>query len=338
MSDLPLIRFDAKDDADAIARLSAWARGSLMLDASESTVFARELLAIRAGMFEQKFPDLLAMSFIPRMGGVKDTDTEATYRTVTEYGKTNVGGSYSTEAPRADVSFSEATPQKIRPLTAAYGYDFFEARVAAATGSNMQAHKASAARRAIAQEVDRILTFGDTTRYGATLYGLANLGVVDTLAFTAATGLSGSKTFELKTPDEVVADLFNIANAMVSNSRGVEVPTDLILPLSTYNYCATRRMGDGIGNTILEHYKQNAVYARNVSAWHVLDAAPASEWTGKRMICFKKDPEVLEYILPVEFEQLAPQLRGMETVTPCHARIGGVVLRRPKALSYGDGI
>jgi hypothetical protein len=50
------------------------------------------------------------------------------------------------------------------------------------------------------------------------------------------------------------------------------------------------------------------------------------------------DPEILQGVITQEFEMLPPQLRGFESVTYCHARVGGLELRYPKALAYADDV
>lgn len=323
----PKIRLDA---------VAAQAQACLNFDASEANVFARELLKVRAGVFEVKFPELKAMRLIPMNKECGPVDEEFTYRYATEYGTTRPGSSYAGQAPRVDVAMVEATPVRIRPVTASYGFDFQEARVAAKTGNGLPQRKANAARKAIAQELNRILTFGDSTRYGVTLAGLANLSGTHT--YSVPNGASGDTEWTTKTPDEILLDLNGIASGIVTNSSGVEEPDTLLLPLARYELIASKRMGDGSDMTVLKHFLGVNPHIKTVESWHALDAAPSSEWTGMRMICYRKDPDVLEAIVPIEFEQFAPQMINMETITSCHARIAGVVAYRPKAISYGDQI
>lgn len=328
-----------------IDALAAQMQNAFHCDASEANVFARELLKIRAQVFEIKFPELKAQRMIPKNNDLDNTDEQYGYRTATEYGVTKLGAGYSQTAPRVDVSMSEQIPLRVRGMKVAYGYDFQEARVAAKTGNGLPARKAAAARKAIAQEINDILTFGRTTGsvaagktdYGVSMSGIATLS--GTLSFTPANSSSaGSKLWTTKTPDEILADLNGIASGIVQNSNDVEHPNTLLLPLASYELIASLRLGDGSDQTVLKHFLGVNPHIKTVEAWHALDAAPNSEWTGKRMICYDKSPEVLEYVLPVEFEQFAPQMVGTETVTECHARIAGVVAYRPKAISYGDGI
>jgi len=323
------------DQASLVARIE---RSDLSnhMDASESVNYARELLRIRAAVFEVKYPELKAMALIPKNTEVSDTDEQYAYRVSREYGMTALGSSYQGTAPRADVSSSESTPQGIKPITASYGFDFQEAKVAARLGNQLPQRKANAARKAIAQEINRILTFGDSTKYGIAMQGLLTLS--GTEVYTVPNGAGASPTWALKTSDEILADMNAIVTQIVVNSNDVEHPDTMLLPLASYHLISTRRLGDGSDVTILKHFLANSPHITTVEPWYALDAAPAGQWTGKRMMVYHKSPDVLESLVPVEFDQFAPQVRDMETITNCHARCGGVVVYRPKAIAYGDGI
>jgi hypothetical protein len=56
------------------------------------------------------------------------------------------------------------------------------------------------------------------------------------------------------------------------------------------------------------------------------------------MMIYRKDPDALVLIVPQEFEQFPPEQRGMEFITACHLRTGGVVSFYPLSISYGDTI
>lgn len=313
-------------------------------DAAEANVFARELMKVRAGVFEIRFPELKASKFIPKNTDMGPADEEYTYRVATEYGTVRPTSSYSrATAPRADVTMVEATPQRVRPLVNSYGYDIQEARVAAKTGNQLPMRKAAAARKAIAFEVNDILTYGRAAAgvaslglpgYGVAMTGIANLA--STLTSTAAAASSGGSTrFEDKTSDEIIADLNKLYSDVVVNSKGIEIPNQMILPLSVHELISNKRMGDGSDVTVLRHFQANHPDLA-IDSWHALDAAQNSEWTGRRLICYRKAPDVLEYLAPIEFEQFAPQMDGLETITMCHARVGGCVLYLPKAVNYMD--
>lgn len=330
--------------------LAAQILANMHCDANEANVFARELLRVRAGLFEIRFPELKAQTFIPKNTSMTPADENFTYRTQTDFGTVRPTAPNARDrAPRVDVSLVEATPQGVRSMLLSYGYDLQEARVAAQTGNQLPMRKAAAARKIMAFEVNDILTYGraaagvaptgtGTLAAGLPGYGVAMTGIASlsgTLTSTIATGAAGSTAWELKTSDEIIADMNACYSKVITNSNGVEVPNQMILPLSLYTIAQHKRMGDGSDVTVLTHWMATHPGCA-VDSWHALDSAQNSEWTGRRIICYRKAPDVLEYLLPVEFEQLAPQINGFETLTECHARIGGCVLYLPKAVNYGD--
>lgn len=309
----------------------------LHFDAVESTSFARQLLRVRAGLFERTYPELKAQRLIPRNTDCTPADEQYTYQVADEYAATGTGSSYAEAAPRADISFREATPISIRPITAAYGFSFQEGRAAAQNGSNLPARKGNAARRAIAMEVNRVLTYGDTKKYGVTMYGLTNIPSANTFTVAAADS-DGSTKFKSMTPVEVLAVLNGAPSKVVTDSNDVEHPDTMLLPLTDFEYIASTKLGDGSDTTILKHFLTVSQHITSVEGWYALEANIGGVWssTQKRIVVYAKDSDVLEYILPVEFEQFAPQIEGMETVTNCHARIAGVIAYRPKGVLYAD--
>lgn len=323
-------------DVDSLSSLLSTTPLTAHFDAGETTNFARELLKIRAQVFEQRFPELKALRLVPKNGEVSDIDEQYAYRKVTEYGVVKLGSSYDQAAPRVGVSSSESAPVMIKPMVVSYGYSFQEAKVAAKTGSQLPARAANAARKAIAQELNRILTYG-TSDYGTPMKGLLTL--TGTTVYTVPNGVGGSKTWESKTADEILLDLNGMVTKIVVDTNDVEHPDTLILPLSSYELISTRRLGDGSDTTILKHFLATSPHIKQVEPWFACEQAPDAEWTGKRAMAYHKSPDVLEAIVPVEFDQYPPQVQnGMETVTTCHARTAGVVCYHPKAVCYADGI
>ena len=312
--------------------------GGRRMDSSEAMTFARELLKVRARMFEVQFPELKALSLIPPNTDVDDTDEAYTYQTVTETGRAELMADYSNTAPLADVHADEATPQKIKPIVNAYRYTFMEGRRSAKLGKELPMRRARAARKAIAQEVDRVFAYGDTTKTGVTLYGLLNLSGTET--YTTPNGAGGVKTWggtNGKTPDEIITDLTAPLRQVIVNSNGIEECDTWILPLSSYEYIRDTRMGQNSDVSILQHFQGKRPTVQ-VIPWYRAEAAPASEWTGKRAMAYKRDPDKLDRLLPVEFEQLTPDVTALMTTTVCHARIGGINNYLPKSIIYMDGI
>lgn len=306
------------------------------MDASESIFFARELEQIRARSYDIQYPEYMARQFVPVDNSINNGVEIVTYETYDRRGRAKMGADYSNDAPRVDIVGSEASTY-VRSMRAAYGYSIQEIRAAQYAGKPLQQRKANAAREAIEQEMDDVLTIGWSQ---GSMKGLANQA--NTTTYTVPNGALGTATWATKTPDEVVADMHGIAHKIVTDTNGVEVPDTLLLPLTSFTYVASTRMGDGSDQTILRHFMATSPFIKRVEHWFKLESAVnaglTGAWTGKRMIAYKKSPDKVQAIIPQEFEQFAPQQRGLEFVTECHARTGGVVSYYPKSIAYGDGL
>lgn len=308
---------------DAIAQ--AW-----NLDASESAFLSRSLEQMRAQTYDIKLLQLKAREFLPTDNSINPGAEVIRYAQYSSVGVAKIIANYADDVPRADVQAAEFT-SKIRGLASSYGFSIQEVRAAQYAGTPLEQRKANAARRSIEEKIDAIAQTGDSKH---NLLGMLNQ--TNTTTYTVPNGASGAATFASKTPDEVVADLHGIANGIVSSTKGSEQPDTLILPIAQYTAIATRRMGDGSDTTILKFFLAASPFVKNVEHWHALTAAGANGTD--RMVCYRKDPDAIQLVMPQEFEQFPPQLDGFETVTNCHARTGGVIMYYPLSMSYGDGI
>lgn len=303
-------------------------------DASESIWFARQLEYIRPGLLEVLYPRLEGKSLVPIDSSMGPGMAQWTYRAFDKVGLAQLVEDYSLDPPRADVKGIEAS-QVIRPYGIMYGYNFQELRAGMAAQLPLDVRKAMAARYAMELKIDQLIFYGDTA---GGLKGITTLS--STTSFTVPNGTKGTKLWRDKNPDEIVLDMHNFVNNVVSSSFGVYQPTTLLLPLKAYQIAATKRMGDGSNETCLSFFENTNPYIQEVRPTYRLDQSQSGNWSGTtgRMVCYDKDPERLVFLLPVEFEQLPPQQEGWEYKTLCHMRSGGVVALHPASISYGDGI
>lgn len=319
-------------------------------DASESLFFARQLEYIRPGLFEVLYPEFEAKKWIPLETTIAPGAEDYTYRAVDKVGRAQLIKEYADDAPRVDVKGVEST-QKIRGMTAMYGYTMQELRAAMMAQMPLDVRKAMAARYAIALLADEVFFYGnsdlsvqqaasgsDAGALNAGLKGLANLS--NTTSFTTPNGGQGSKLWNKKTADEIVADMHAVVQNVVTTTNGIHRPDTLLLPLRAYNIAATKRMGDGSNQTCLDFFLATSPYVKECAPSYRLDYTRSTNWSGTtgRAIALEKNPDRLAGLLPLEFEQLPPQQEHFEIRTSCHGRIGGVVAFYPKSISYMDGI
>lgn len=302
------------------------------LDASENAFLNQELEHIRSTLMEEIVGPNKGRSLVPVSNEV-DTGAETdSYNILQMFGAAKVGGgAYATTPPRADVAKRKVV-NSIVPIVNAYGYHLQEIRNAAKSGFSLPMHKGRAAKMVMEKKVDELLLIGSSVEGLAGLFTLSGA-----LSVTRGTGAVGD-TWDLKTSDEVIKDLFALEHAIVENSLEMIMPDTLVLPTTERNSLASRRMRDGSDTTILQFFLENSENINRVESSSRLESAPNSEWTGKRAMAYKNDPMMIEGVIPQEFEQLPPQPRDYETIINCHMRFGGMRTYHPESVAYMDNI
>lgn len=310
---------------DAIA---AFDPGSFRNDAGESVILSRQIESVRAKALEVRYPELKGRRFVPIATGIESGAETRRYTYYDEVAKAEVIRDYSKDLKRADVLAGEGT-QNFFSIANSYGFSLQEMRAAAMAGVPLDARKARAARNAAERLIDTHLLIGDSD---IGLTGLFTLSGTNTL--TPATGFKGSTLWTQKTADEILDDMFNAEQKIVTDSNEIEIPNRMLLSIDREALISRMRMGDGSTMTVKEYFLKNSKYVKNIDTSNLL--ASNTAWTGHRMVVYKYDLDTLEGSIPQEFEQLPPQWRGLESVTPCHARSGGTIAYFPKAILYCD--
>jgi hypothetical protein len=309
------------------------------LDDNESMFFQRELEFVKAKTYDIKFPKLKATMLIPVSTEAGPGAESIVYQQYEDVGIAQIIASYGDDLPRADVKGREFSAI-IKTAGNSYGWNIQEVQAAAMAGKPLNARKAVAARRGFDTLVDNIGAFGDTAN---NLRGLlTNPNIPASLAPAGA----GGKTYWVgasnKTPDEILADMFSMELDIVDLTSEVEAPDTLVMPVREYGHIATTPRSNVSDTTILEFFRANATFIKNVIPWNKLaDVSPALVGGGDTtnvMIAYAKDPDIVTFELPVPFTQLPAQERGLEFIVPCYGRVGGVIIYRPLAMKILEGI
>lgn len=303
---------------------------TINFDASESAFLSKQLEQVRAKSYDVKYANLIGRQLVPVDNSVSPGAEVVTYYQYDMVGMAKIIADYADDLPRADVKAKEFS-SRVRGIGSAYGYSMQEVRAAQLAGLPLEQRKANAARRAIEQTIEKIAQTGDAT-YG--LLGLLNQP--NASVYTIPNGISGFSDWARKTPDEIAADIHGAINSIYANTLGVEQADTCVLPLEQYTLITTKRMGDGSDTTIAEYVLKSSPYLKSIVPWYALNSAGAA--STDRMLVYRRDPDALQLIIPQEFEQFPPQQEGLEVITPCHARCGGVVVYYPLSMAYADGI
>lgn len=304
-------------------------QGLHRLDASETLNLRRALEHVRVQTYDKKYPQFKGRLLVPIDNSVPVGAASVAFDSYEDVGEAQITGDYGTDAPTVGTSSSSAS-QLIRGIKVKYAFSIQELAAAAMSpNAKLPVRKANAARRAIEQVHDRVMLLGDTL-WGFT--GLFLLSGANT--YTVPLGADASKSWDVKTSDEILADLNGIIDRGINETNEVERPNALVLAPTAHQIIETTRMGDGIDGTILDFFRKTRTEITTIETSLKLESNAG--WTGRRMMAYQKDPDALQAVIPQEFTQLAPQNAGYMTTIFCHSRLGGVQNFVPKAVTYGD--
>lgn len=309
----------------------------MRLDANESIFFARELETIRARSYDVKYDDLFKMlGLLPVSTEGDPLATEITHRVYSRVGVAKMGGGdYATDFPSVDVYGNEVTV-KIYPVKASYKYNKDEIARAARANKPLEAMRANAARKAIDKKLNDVAMSGDSVT-GAK--GLFNADGIST--YTVPDGAGGKTNWGDKTSDEILADLYGISNQIITNTKGIEVPDTIALPLTSHQLIERKRLSTDSEKTVLTYFLENSKNIKNIVWFNELETtAPtnAAYDSNKAMFCWKNDAEHLVLDLPMPYTQEDIMVDGLEYVIPCRAKTAGVTVFYPLAVCKAYGV
>lgn len=246
------------------------------------------------------------------------------------------------DPPHADV-LREKFETTVSMAAIGYEYDLEELGRAMTLGLELRADKASAARRASEEFIDKVAITGDASK---NYTGLVNNAAV-TSGSVPATGNSNGGTnstqWQYKTPDQILLDINNALTGIFTTTLGAEMADTLLLPYQQLLDASTRRIDAVNQTTILEWVERNNIYTRQTGQALMIRGVWGLETAGSggtaRMVSYRRDPSVLALYIPMPFQFLAAWQQGpMKFEVPGIMRLSGVEVRRPRSVRYADGI
>ncbi len=295
----------------------------LKLDSRETAFFARELEHIKSQTYDVLFPDNKARQFAPVSHDADPDDEKITYRQWTPYGMATIVSHWADDVALVEVTGKEFST-KVVEIANGYGYSRRELSQSAKLGRSLPAMKAQAAARFIENRIDDIGAFGIPE---LDIPGITNNPNVTLL--TLPTGAWASASAE-----NILADMNYMVTQIVTLTKQAMIPDTIVLPTALYLLISQKVAGNQLNDTVLNIFLKTNPYIKNVETWVKLDTA-AADGSG-RVMCYKRDPMVLQYEIPQEMRQEAPQVVNRGVKVELNARVGGVVVRYPIGMAYAD--
>ncbi|MER8846039.1 DUF2184 domain-containing protein [Mesorhizobium australicum] len=313
----------------------------IMQDAQQVAMsfLIRQASLIEPTVYAIRYQDIQYPSLIP-----VDTSAPEWIQSVTYFSMDAVGQAQWFNGNAHDVPKVELTREKFETTVSmaaiGYGYNLEELGTAQLLGMNLSSDKASTARRVAEERIDQVAFIGDT---GKGFSGLVNAST-PTATTAPADGTGSATMFVSKTPDQILRDINGQLTGIFTGTLGAEIADTLLLPYSVLLDLSTRRIDAVNQTTILEWIERNNIYTRTTGGaltirgvFGYLDTAGAS--STKRMVAYRRSPEVLKMHMPMPFRFLpAWQTGPIKFDVPGIFRLGGVDIRRPKSVRYLDGI
>lgn len=294
-------------------------------DAKYSAILARELEFVRARTFDIVYPEKKARRLIPVDNEVPAGAQTVSYDQWDSFGMAAIISNYADDLPLVDV-MKERFSNSIETVGDAYQYSIEDLeRVAMVPGARLNQRRAAAARLFVENR------FEDIAAFGYAIGGLKGLLNHPNISLTAP--ITG--TWSGATAEEMVDDLNKLVQAVVDQSEETFLPNTLVLDSVSKGRLANKKFVN-TDTSAKKWFLDNNEYINSIETWYKTKLADAAG-TGPRFICYRRDPMVLQLVIPKEFTQLPPQARNLSFVVPCHARIGGVTMEYPMAASYMDG-
>lgn len=308
-------------------------RAAQRFDAGETDFIVRQLLAVKAKLYQVEYPTLMARQFIPMASDVDAYAEAITYEMEDQIGEADFVSDYADDLPDVDVEIGEATPSPIKTIAVKYGYSWLEMQRAARSKAPLPARRALAARKRVAEKIDVALRSGNAQAKLPGFLNAASVGVFAAAHTYDAAGLTAGAT-----PTSIAAEIDSHLLGIETDTKGIHKATDVLLPLTTYGFLDTTPWNTANAtNLTLLGWLQAHHPGVNFSKWYAMETANAGG-NGKRMMIYEKNGDVVEGQLPLDFYEFSPQARGLGVKVPCLARVGGTIIRTPKALRYVDGI
>jgi hypothetical protein len=300
------------------------AQAGVRLDANETAHLQRQLEFIKTQTYDIQFGLLKSRQFIPVDNSADPGAESITYRQWSEVEMAKVIANMADDLPLVDVNVAEFTAP-VKSLGSAYQWSVQDLRRAAMAGSQLDSRRSRACRMSIERAIDNVGAFGVAGTAATGMLNNANVPVTVLPNPGAWTGL---------TPANIIANLNAMAQAIVTSTLEVFTPDTILLDTVSFGHIAQTPIAVDNQTTILRSFLANNPYIRNIDQWTLLNTAGAGGI--HRSVTYFRDPLVLQFNIPQEFEQFPPQARNLSFVVPCHARVGGVEIHYPLAMSYSD--
>lgn len=303
-------------------------------DADGTFFFERELTNIEARVYRKKYADIKARECIPTLNEGDAGTRKHAYQIYDRVGEAKViNFSNPNVIPITDVTGQEVEVN-VAPLAGAVEYSIFDIAAAERAGRPLQPEKMMALRDIAERKIESIAWLGEDS-YG--IEGFLTNSLIPTE--NVVNGAGGFPQWDTKTPSEILFDILDAIASILSLTKDVEIPDTVLVPTYQYNLLIQPR-SDVSDTTILKWLAENVpVLNGDIQA---IKSVPFLAGTGvggtDRMVVYRKDPEKLSLVVPVEFTMYNPVPLDLGWKVSSYASTAGTIVRYPLSATFRDSI
>ena len=293
-------------------------------DVNETVHFARQLEFVKAQTYDIEYARLKALQFLPVDSTAPPGTETTTYRQWDRVHAAVVVNHMSDDLPKVNVFANEFT-LPVKSLGSSYEWSIQDIRRAAMAGSQFDTRLSAAARLSIDHRIDIVGASGIPECNTTGFLNDANVPI---------NPMQTAGAWATLTTLQILGNMNDLAQSIVDASLEVEKPNTMLLPSAEFGLVSSTPMSADNDKTILSVFLTNSPYITNVDQWTRLTAAG----TGgvPRVVAYDRSDRVIQFNLPLLFEQLPPQPKSLSFEVPVHARAGAVEIHYPLAIAYGD--
>lgn len=291
---------------------------------------------IEAGVYALRYPELDYASLVPVDTSAGEWSKSVTYYSMDGTGAAKWLSGNGKDIPVVGVGMSQ---HETAVYSAGIGYSYGLEEINQARMMNIQlsSEKAQVARRAYEQMVYNMAFEGDTEKNFEGLFDYTGVPA----ASVTADGTGSSTLWSTKTPDLILRDLNAMLIGLSTATNQTELADTLILPVERLQTIATLRLTD-TGDDVLKYFQRSNIYTAQTGQPLTIigkrGLLTKGAGTTARMIGYRRAPDVLKLHIPMVHRFYPVQIEGFQFTIPGMFRLGGLDIRLPKAVTYGDGI
>ncbi len=301
-------------------------------DAAQGVIFREQLTLIEKEPFEKKYPEKIGRSILPIDNAGGPGVGKRKWRMYDRFG---IAAMLS---PRSNkINLVELSGQEFEANAHDFGigapFNFTEVEEAKFAGVPLDSMKLTACRDGYEDLVDDLIFSGDPDNSIQGLNDHPNIPI-----YTPGTSAgAGDDTWPNKTVDEILADFRSVNTGIKSTTKQTHSPKLWLMSPERLDLISTLRLGDGGADRFLIDLLKNAFPGSKFASWDRLSTASVAG--AQRLMALDVGKDIAYIWEPQAFTQYPQYQDGPFTwIVPYKGRFGGVVVRRPLAMAFMDGI